>query len=472
MLAVALAMVRLAAATLEVPGLALDLDPATGAVIVLRAGDEHVDSPTPAAVTGFLVEDVAAGTPPEPARGAMNPTATGASLAAVAPAAHLEVSAAFSVHGGSILVSAVVKDTTGSDRAIVLRFRLPVDSARQRWTWDDDAVSSRAADRDGLYENTQKLNHDHITASRWASRYPLCALHAERVGLSLAVPLDPPRVYTLRYVRQGGAGFLEVALGFGLSPGTLKFPSQASFAFALFPHDPAWGFRSALELYYRLYPDSFRTAASKAGLWFINTDPESHERPWDFHFSFRTPALTLWLISTYDHAQGVQPFDGCQSAIFTQPSPERLGFFLRAPPGYTAKSLRRSVWRPGSCATSRPTGPFPACGSSTWTSMRYGGRRRPSSGAGKENCPHISPGCCLAMPARPSPARPCRTQVGPSFAWAANLLPAPPWSPDCSHSMPGTATRNGSRRLAGLPTTWSGNSRHPLRTMAAARSTT
>jgi hypothetical protein len=64
-------------------------------------------------------------------------------------------------------------------------------------------------------------------------------------------------------------------------------------------------------------------------------------------FSYRVPALTLWLISTYDHEQGVQAFDGCQSAGFSQPSPERLRFFLRTPPGYTAKSVRRNLLAAG-----------------------------------------------------------------------------------------------------------------------------
>ena len=67
------------------------------------------------------------------------------------------------------------------------------------------------------------------------------------------------------------------------------------------------------------------------------------QSPSQLAFSFPDQELTFWLLSTYDHTRGVRRFDGCQSAVFEHPSPGSLRFFLRTPPGYTAKSVRRHV---------------------------------------------------------------------------------------------------------------------------------
>lgn len=266
--------------------LSLELGTQSAAVTAVLAGRKAVGTAGVGGATGFLVEDYAASTVPEQARGTVTKTENGLALDAEANRAAVRILAQFTTKGDVLHISGTVTDKTGSDRAIVLSFRLPVDVSGKHWSWDDDILTKRPADREGVYQNIHKLNYDHIEKSRWVSRYPVCALHTESVGLSAAVPLDPPRVCILRFAREKDAGFLELCWELGLSAETAKFPSRASFSFVLYPHDPKWGFRSALQRYYALYPESFRTRVKQQGLWYINTDPEALDYPWDFHFMF------------------------------------------------------------------------------------------------------------------------------------------------------------------------------------------
>jgi len=75
-------------------------------------------------------------------------------------------------------------------------------------------------------------------------------------------------------------------------------------------------------------------------------------------YSYEEPALTLWLLSTYDHKKGIQKLDGCQALItiprgrvmslqtrFRKPPPpeKKLEMHLRMPPGYEDANPRKNV---------------------------------------------------------------------------------------------------------------------------------
>jgi hypothetical protein len=70
-----------------------------------------------------------------------------------------------------------------------------------------------------------------------------------------------PACFRLGY--NSGTGELWLAYDLGLAP---EKPT-ARVRFCRFDFDPAWGFRSALAAYYRLFPDAFERRISEQGLW-------------------------------------------------------------------------------------------------------------------------------------------------------------------------------------------------------------
>jgi len=77
-------------------------------------------------------------------------------------------------------------------------------------------------------------------------------------------PFIRTRVYRLAYDASRRA--LEAEFDLGLTPETTAFPSRADFHLLVYPHDPQWGFRDAVERYYRLFPEYAVRRAGPAAL--------------------------------------------------------------------------------------------------------------------------------------------------------------------------------------------------------------
>ena len=155
-------------------------------------------------------------------------------------------------------------------RGVVLRFALPVDAVG--WQWYDDMQTSRAVEDGKTYENIRPLR-EWPDLPEWADRPSLRMGSANRnfttvltgpVGLALAVPIDRPCIFRTAYDAQQRR--LHLVYDLALSPDTLK-PNEWTFEFGLYPCDPAWGFRGALDGYYRLHPELFANHVKQPGQW-------------------------------------------------------------------------------------------------------------------------------------------------------------------------------------------------------------
>ena len=158
-----------------------------------------------------------------------------------------------------------------------MSYRLPVDLQGGRWWNDTDECETIGPT--GAHSRTEALG-----AFGPYSIYPWSAVEPRPpgVGLSLAVPMVPPRPFRLLAGAKEG---LAAEFDFGLTPRCRAYPSCADFRLALYGHDPTWGFRSATDRYYRIYPECFRTRVTRQGNWYYH-DLTKLPQPEDFGLAF------------------------------------------------------------------------------------------------------------------------------------------------------------------------------------------
>lgn len=216
----------------------------------------------------------------------------------------LGLSATYEALPECVRITGKVRDLSGKDRALIVRWRLPVDPSG--WRWENDPRNSQPIEKVQVYRNTQQVG-----AGRQWSLYPLCSLSSSKAGLTLAVPMDWPRVHQLSYTRTDTGGYLEVAFELGLSRDTRNFPGEANFRFVLYRHDPAWGFRAALQKYYRLFPKLFVKRTTKEGIWFLGLREDLVPRPEDFGFMFDEGPQSV----PFDNLHGIYSFVYCEPGV-------------------------------------------------------------------------------------------------------------------------------------------------------------
>ena len=447
---------------LTAAGLTLSVDSASGRVSGVRCGNRELG--WAGAAGGFGVRDFAAGTPAEVATGTLAATKTGVTGRLTARQARIEVVPTLRACGTHLAVHATLHDLTGTDRALVLSFRVPINFATGAWQWDDDLRASRAISRaatqpgtmviagndsagvdtpplaegqkytliasgyapvakgfgrtpawwgdaewadyyegegypggkrvyheehpfndpncwellmdgrpmdwlgsadgqnwaphtyspdhmyrceiigqgkpinlkrldnmrDGRsgnlqvqltplppgplpprrYESVELLSWDgKYSLDRYVSRYPFGNVRCETAGLALAVPLSQPRVHRCSVIQpERDRGYLEVSFELGLSPDFKRSPGSATVDFIVYPTDPRYGLRSAAQRYYDIYPDAFRTAAKRHGIWLLAMDPDAVTEPWDFGFRFHEADTTKEDVLRYDECFGIESF--------------------------------------------------------------------------------------------------------------------------------------------------------------------
>ncbi len=187
--------------------------------------------------------------------------------------AGLELEASLTADDDAVRVAGLVRDTTGRDRAVAVRFGLPLDA--RDWTWYHELEDREQISADKIYRHT----YDCKSGIGVCSVYPWSALSGPNAGLTLALPVSQgPRVFVLQHDQRQPQ--TSLTFYFGLTPDAANNPSRAPFAFLLYPHDPAWGMRSAMATYYRLFPDSFLKRPRYEGyLNYANLeryDPDTH----------------------------------------------------------------------------------------------------------------------------------------------------------------------------------------------------
>ncbi len=198
-------------------------------------------------------------------------------------------------HGGATFFDVSVRDTTGKDRAVALLYAIPVSPAGVRWLDDPRRSSGIEPGREYVHAASFRAG-----ANGRLSTYPLGALAqaGDRGGLALAIDMAYPAFYRIGY--NAGTGEFWIAYDLGLTP---EKPN-ARLRFCRFPFAPEWGFRAALQAYYRLFPEAFRRRIDRQGLW-MPFARISQVKGWeDFGFQFKEgDDETAW-----DDAHGIFTF--------------------------------------------------------------------------------------------------------------------------------------------------------------------
>lgn len=170
-----------------------------------------------------------------------------------------------------------MQDLRGEDRALQVMFNVPVNASG--WRWGDYIRGSRVINGSTHYENVYKIGD-----VRTQSTYPFASIDNNTLGMSIAVPMDVPRIYRKGYDLDGG---YSIQYDFGLSNQTLKIgPGHANFTFVVYKTDePEWGFRSVVKKYYELYPGFFEKKSDKEGTFIAWTKTENISNISDFGIS-------------------------------------------------------------------------------------------------------------------------------------------------------------------------------------------
>ena len=196
----------------------------------------------------------------------------------------LGLDARFEAKADRVEVTGELRDLRGQDRGIVLMWVLPLEATG--WQWGDTLDASRTVGEEGRYHNNLPYGSGGIRGRRLVSTFPWGSLGSAERGLMVARPLDWPRIMSWWYDYTPGRRFLAVRVELGLSPLTRKFPSSASFRFALarLPQ-PEWGMRAAAQRYYQLYPQCFTKRVAREGIWHLWVTPQVPQ-PEDFALMF------------------------------------------------------------------------------------------------------------------------------------------------------------------------------------------
>ena len=293
--------------------------------------------------SGLLVRDAATTAAPVVV-GGVRRAADGLTQEARLTELGLAVRARYRSLGECLEVTGELEDLRGQDRAITLYFAVPLGAGE--WTWWDSVAASRPVA--GVHDLSYCEDGDAFGACGAQSYHPLGAVtSADRAGLTLAVRMDEPVVH-----RVGASPSLRLfylALDLGLAPETTvrgRPLSRAPFRFLLYRHDAAWGLRSALARYYRLFPQFFTKRAEREGGWYVwgnmQEMPEALDAGFMFHWGPASPAAIA-----FDNQAGTVALNYIEPELYQQ----TLGDFDRAP---TAEEASRRLEQAAAGDTAAP----------------------------------------------------------------------------------------------------------------------
>lgn len=248
----------------------------------LTAGGQEYPSPAPG---GFLVRDFAV-------KSDFHNFKKGA-----CEELGIKINATITAAKNHVVVSGLVQDVTGKDRALTLLFALPLDATG--WNWGDDMRHERVIQGNEEFANTFNL---HSGANGKMSYYPLAAVWNQKAGIALGMDMDYPAQYRLVY--SGALHQFLIAYDFGLAPDTDLHHGQANFRFVLYSFQPQWGFRAALQKYYDIFPHHFTRRVQREGNWMPFTDIAKVKEFEDFDFAFQEGAPNV----AFDDHHGIASF--------------------------------------------------------------------------------------------------------------------------------------------------------------------
>lgn len=165
----------------------------------------------------------------------------------------LNMDAKIVAENGQISITGDIKNLSGTDRAVSVKFVLPFNA--ENWLWYDDTEMARTIKDKMTYQSVTNT----VAGDGQLSLFPLSVLvdPVTGQGLSVAVPIDGvPQIFTLSYDNLSKSLILSAKIG--LTAAGSGNSDTGSFAFAIYSQDGKYGFRQGLQKYYELYPEAFR----------------------------------------------------------------------------------------------------------------------------------------------------------------------------------------------------------------------
>ncbi len=256
-------------------GLQLEIDSA-GELARVAVDGKTIGAAGDTCLSGLLVRDATTNDPPRMIGGRLEQAGGEIRQAAEVGELGLTINASYRAQAGYIEIAGTVADRQNRDRAITIYFAVP--AAEGPWKWWDSAAAARSGHGELVELSCLETGMDY-GLNGCHSRYPLGAITLPgSAGLTLAIRMDEPVVHRIAYNPRLHLFYL--AIDFGLVPERRvdgRPLSEAPFRILLYRHDPAWGFRSALQRYYEYFPGFFTKRAAKEGGWYVWGDMSQTE---------------------------------------------------------------------------------------------------------------------------------------------------------------------------------------------------
>lgn len=196
-------------------------------------------------------------------------------------------------HKDYIRVDCDASDLSGKDRAVTIGFAVPMPEGR--WTWWHSIRSSEPVSPDRNYCDGTPID---AGAVGQMSEYPFACMSNGKESLNLAIPMDQPCVYRIGY--NGVLKWYTISFDLGFCPS--EGVTKQHFSFIVYKSGP--GMRSAVEKYYRIFPEYFVKRVEREGNWMAFTKV-SGVRDWqDFGFAYHEGDNDV----EWDAANGIYSF--------------------------------------------------------------------------------------------------------------------------------------------------------------------
>jgi hypothetical protein len=178
-----------------------------------------------------------------------------------------------------------VADLDARSRALTIYYveRMPANAT----TWWNDIRTPVQIAGGRAYQNVTRTPN--VGSVGLMSLYPLGCVTGRGFGRAVALPPDlGPRIARIGY--NAATRLFYVAFDIALTPANRRNNRNgrgfATLAVSAYATDPAWGFRSAAERYYRLFPTAFARRAKAEGIWIPFTAPGSVQHVEDFGIAY------------------------------------------------------------------------------------------------------------------------------------------------------------------------------------------
>ena len=258
----------------------------------------------------------------------------------------LQIAATLHAQKGWIVVRGEVHNRADDDRAVSLRFALPVDC--KGWQWP-----RRLHKAERLSEG-QRIHlgvPGRLGSGRMALR-PVAAITDERHTLGLVVPIDHIGVYD--FYADAREGLFAVVMDFAMTRHCPRFYRTVPFAFYILGEADGWGLRSVLSRYYSNRPDLFERHLPEAGGWFAWGDILRQTAPvTDYGLMFHEQPI-LAKGYAHDEAMGIRVFPYVEAGMYQMCMGDQ-----REQPSREFALARLTEWAKPDATGRLPSGGFP-----------------------------------------------------------------------------------------------------------------